>query len=320
MVALAQNTIQTGLGDQYFSAWSATNLTADSVPLARLVGITPGQFAESIGYSWTNFTNFPSGCAAGSFVSTIGLSLTCGTPASATPRYVVTQATSSLADETVIPDHIVLMEEFYGDAVQSNPSILGTESRVSEAGRFGIRNYASAASAASDAGVSLGESATTNLLLYNYSKLRHFGATFRFAAQPTNITGQRTAVGLIGTNGTAATLGNYTGSLPVNINNSIMFWMNNTVTPTWQTATCANKVCTLTNTTNATTANWVKFDIFSNGNAGWAAFYINDTLVANHTANIPMNYSGDWIGAWTENLNATAENIRLDYIFYEALR
>ena len=59
-------------------------------------------------------------------------------------------------------------------------------------------------------------------------------------------------------------------------------------TPNWQTQTCNGSVRTLTTTSVAVTAGaWTKLRIEVNAAATSVAFYINGTLAATHTTNIP---------------------------------
>jgi len=56
----------------------------------------------------------------------------------------------------------------------------------------------------------------------------------------------------------------------------------------WQCVTVANNVRTLTTTTVAVTTTWVKLRIEINADATSVSFYIDGTLVATHTTNIPV--------------------------------
>lgn len=97
-----------------------------------------------------------------------------------------------------------------------------------------------------------------------------------------------------------------------------------TATANWQTQTCVGSVRTLTTTSVAVTAGaWVKLRIEVNAAGTSASFYINGTLVATHTTNIPT-----WVSAANprgfnvkqsivKTIGTTNRNVFCDYLGYE---
>jgi hypothetical protein len=92
----------------------------------------------------------------------------------------------------------------------------------------------------------------------------------------------------------------------------------------WQTQTCIGSVRTLTTTTSVVTAGaWTKLRIEVNAAATSVAFYINGTLVATHTTNIPK-----WLNAnnprgfnvkqsIAKTIGTTTRSVFCDYLGYE---
>jgi hypothetical protein len=95
-------------------------------------------------------------------------------------------------------------------------------------------------------------------------------------------------------------------------------------TPNWQTQTCVGSVRTLTTTSVAVTAGaWVKLRIEVNAAGTQVLFYINGTLVATHTTNIPT-----WVSAANprgfnvkqsiaKTIGTTNRSVFCDYLGYE---
>ena len=95
-------------------------------------------------------------------------------------------------------------------------------------------------------------------------------------------------------------------------------------TPNWQTQTCNGSVRTLTTTSVAVTAGaWTKLRIEVNAAATSVAFYINGTLAATHTTNIPK-----WLAATNprgfnvkqsiaKTIGLTSRSVFCDYLGYE---
>jgi hypothetical protein len=94
--------------------------------------------------------------------------------------------------------------------------------------------------------------------------------------------------------------------------------------PNWQTQTCNGSVRTLTTTSVAVTAGaWTKLRIEVNAAATSVAFYINGTLAATHTTNIPK-----WLAAnnprgfnvkqsIVKTIGITSRSVFCDYLGYE---
>jgi len=95
-------------------------------------------------------------------------------------------------------------------------------------------------------------------------------------------------------------------------------------TPNWQTQTCVGSVRTLTTTTTAVVASaWTKLRIEVNAAATSVTFYVNGTLVATHTTNIPT-----WVSAANprgfnvkqsivKTTGLTNRSVFCDYLGYE---
>lgn len=95
-------------------------------------------------------------------------------------------------------------------------------------------------------------------------------------------------------------------------------------TPNWQTQTCVNSVRTLTTTSVAVIAGaWIKLRIEVNAAGTSVAFFINGTLVATHTTNIPT-----WVSAANprgfnvkqsivKTIGTTNRSVFCDYFGYE---
>ena len=90
--------------------------------------------------------------------------------------------------------------------------------------------------------------------------------------------------------------------------------------PNWQCVTINNGVRTLTTTSVPVTTNWVKLRIVVNANATSISYYINGTLVAFHTTNIPTFAAGRRLKvkqSIVKNAGTTSRNVNCDYLFYE---
>lgn len=98
-----------------------------------------------------------------------------------------------------------------------------------------------------------------------------------------------------------------------------------TASANWQCITSTNSVRTLTTTSVPVTTNWVKLRIVINAAGTSASFYINGTLVAFHTTNIPV-----WVSfsnprplcvkqSIVKTIGITNRNVWCDYLLYENL-
>ena len=91
--------------------------------------------------------------------------------------------------------------------------------------------------------------------------------------------------------------------------------------PNWQCVTVANLVRTLTTTSTAVTANaWTKLRIEVNAAGTSVAFYVNGTLVATHTTNIPLASNNRFVlvkQGIAKTLGTTARLVYCDYLGYE---
>jgi hypothetical protein len=89
----------------------------------------------------------------------------------------------------------------------------------------------------------------------------------------------------------------------------------------WQCVTVANSVRTLTTTTTAVTAAaWNKLRIEVNAAGTSAAFYVNGTLVATHTTNIPLPSSSRYFHMKMQiakQIGTTSRAVYCDYVGYE---
>lgn len=89
----------------------------------------------------------------------------------------------------------------------------------------------------------------------------------------------------------------------------------------WQCVTVANSVRTLTTTSTAVTASaWNKLRIEVNAAGTSVAFYVNGTLVATHTTNIPLASNSRYVTVKqgiAKTIGTTARLVYCDYIGYE---
>jgi hypothetical protein len=96
---------------------------------------------------------------------------------------------------------------------------------------------------------------------------------------------------------------------------------NGTITsPNWQCVTINNGVRTLTTTSVAVTTTWTKLRIIVNASATSVTFFINGTLVATHTTNIPTFALGRRFKVKqmiAKSLGTGNRFVYCDYIFYE---
>jgi hypothetical protein len=90
--------------------------------------------------------------------------------------------------------------------------------------------------------------------------------------------------------------------------------------PNWQCITTSGTVRTLTTTTTAVTTAWNKLRIEGNAAGTSVAFYINGTLVATHTTNIPTATSTRYFmvkqGLWN-TIGGSNRFLFCDYLGYE---
>jgi len=94
--------------------------------------------------------------------------------------------------------------------------------------------------------------------------------------------------------------------------------------PNWQCVTVANSVRTLTTTSTAVTASaWNKLRIEVNAAGTSVAFYVNGTLVATHTTNIPLGSNSRYLNIKQGLYKATgltSRNMYVDYLGYENIQ
>jgi len=87
--------------------------------------------------------------------------------------------------------------------------------------------------------------------------------------------------------------------------------------PNWQCVTVANSVRTLTTTSTAVTASaWNKLRIEVNVAGTSVAFYVNGTLVATHTTNIPLGSNSRYLNVKQGLYKATGLTSRVMYVDY----
>ncbi|MBI2131021.1 hypothetical protein HYU10_04595 [Candidatus Woesearchaeota archaeon] len=88
-----------------------------------------------------------------------------------------------------------------------------------------------------------------------------------------------------------------------------------------QVATTGHRTAVgMLNTTTSQNLQTANSGTISPNSGQFAVFYINNTQVANISANIPVTNSAAWIGPWVESLDGTADNIRVDYMYFESDR
>jgi hypothetical protein len=88
--------------------------------------------------------------------------------------------------------------------------------------------------------------------------------------------------------------------------------------PNWQCVTTVGAVRTLTTTSVAVTTTWTKLRIIVNADATEVKFYIDGTLVATHTTNIPVLPNRFKVKqAIVKSLGTGNRFVYCDYIFYE---
>jgi len=91
--------------------------------------------------------------------------------------------------------------------------------------------------------------------------------------------------------------------------------------PNWQCVTVSNSVRTLTTTSTAVTANaWNKLRIEINAAGTSVGFYVNGTLIATHTTNIPLGSATRYVtmkNGIYKTIGVTARLVYCDYIGYE---
>jgi len=93
-----------------------------------------------------------------------------------------------------------------------------------------------------------------------------------------------------------------------------------TASPNWQCVTINNAVRTLTNTGVAVTTNWIKLKIIVNAAATQITYFIDGTLVATHTTNIPTFALGRRfkLKQIINKANGTTNRIvNIDYLYCE---
>jgi len=94
--------------------------------------------------------------------------------------------------------------------------------------------------------------------------------------------------------------------------------------PNWQCVTVANSVRTLTTTSTAVTASaWNKLRIEVNAAGTSVAFYVNGTLVATHTTNIPLGSNSRYLNVKQgiyKAIGLTSRVMYVDYLGYENIQ
>lgn len=96
-------------------------------------------------------------------------------------------------------------------------------------------------------------------------------------------------------------------------------WNGTVASPNWQCVTVANSVRTLTTTSVAvSTTAWHTLKTEINADGTSVAFYINDTLVATHTTNIPSGSTRPVTpkSQIVKTLGTTSRFFHMDYLYY----
>jgi len=214
---------------------------------------------------------------------------------------------------------ILIYEEFWGDAALTNLAILGAETIITtDTDVYGVHNFANAATNVTDGAYSVTPSTATNVgFYYIYNVTNVFETRAKFTSV-TSITGQ---VGLFTTFTTQAL---YNGA---SCGSFFNYTRGTAGTAVWYTTTCSARYnCTSTSTTiPVSISQYATFKILPrvSGRSAWVEFYLNETLVANHTGlTHPINpaCTAAWIGAWEESIEAVAKNVCVDYIYYDRVR
>ncbi len=264
---------------------------------------------------WSNKLgpNNITGGTDGQVLKMSGTTVKWGTGAPTTARYITAGLDPTLTDEVSMPDRIVMYEQFYTKCITCF-TMLGTETvSTTDLNVLGIHNFSTAGTIGSDALITFGGVTTTNTNNYNASKTTMFATGFNMS----NITGNGRAImaGLIKTNKNAE-LWNFSKADTT----GIFFFWNSTVGQNWTAYACSGAACTTNDTRVNVSLRYDDLRIMSNGNAGYAEFYINNTMVTNLTTNIPSVNTTAIIGVWTEAKMAKAQDFKINYLYYEANR
>jgi hypothetical protein len=94
--------------------------------------------------------------------------------------------------------------------------------------------------------------------------------------------------------------------------------------PNWQCVTVQSSTRTLTTTSTAVAAaTWLKLRIEINAAGTSAAFYLNGTLLATHTTNIPLGSNSRYVlvkQGIAKTIGTTSRGLYVDYIGYENIQ
>jgi hypothetical protein len=206
------------------------------------------------------------------------------------------------------PGYVTYFNEFTGDAVDTYPITLGTQSIQFTSQKFGTYRWITGTTIGNDAGIGLGYTTTTTGSNYNISD-----GNLDMRLMMASSAGYRMFIGYLKTSGSADM---------TTINAAAVFFTNTTYGGYWH-AMCCNAAgaanCYIVNTTVAKDTNFHRFTIITNGTA---KFYIDGILRADiSTANkYPKNILYSWVGTYQETTDTAADNHQLDYIYFRALR
>ncbi|MDO8642727.1 MAG: hypothetical protein Q7R76_04025, partial [Candidatus Woesearchaeota archaeon] len=205
------------------------------------------------------------------------------------------------------------LEEFMGDTVSTQYTILGTHTigtgdNIRENSN-GVGNFTSAASVGASTGVSLGGTTITTTSLYNATNILDFEVKAKIL---TSSAGKRFAIGYFRTLVTQ-NITNITDGAFFNKSNdgAGSYFLANTCVGTG--AAGASVTCTSTNTSKLVHTAYEIYTIKRELQTNNLLFYLNYTLVANHTNSKPQNVS--WVGTFTRSSDTTADAHHVDYVY-----
>lgn len=171
-------------------------------------------------------------------------------------------------------------------------------------------NFPSAASSGGDGGLVVAGGTATNLAIINASKLDYFNIRAKFVAGG----GRKDMLGIFKTATTVQMNTSRTG---------IFFYLNTTIA-NWTAQICDNGACSMLISNVINDTNWHVFTIEGNNRAQVAVstsykFSIDGASVGTISTNIPTTMVST-VGTWVESTDATADTLRVDWVYYEFQR
>jgi hypothetical protein len=217
----------------------------------------------------------------------------------------------SIVSQLDYVNYVTYFNEFNGDAVDTYPITLGTQSIQFTSQKFGTYRWITGTTIGNDAGIGLSYTTTTTGANYNVT-YSYLDMHLMMASSA----GYRMFIGFLKTSASADM---------TTINEATVFFSNTSYGGAYWYAMCCNAAgasnCEIVNTTVAKDTSFHRFTI--NATDTYALFYIDGIQRANissTSSKYPRNVGYAYVGTYQETTDTAADNHQLDYIYLRTKR